>query len=461
MATFPELHGTSSANKTKTWSIRVLDKRQGSVTVGVIETTHGYLQGKMQVNQKTISEGKNIGKSNETTPLQQAVKEAQACWVKKLESGYAEALGPDGHATTATTASTTASTTAPTASTTATPSTKASRAATKTEAKASCKFQDNVPGCMLAHDYTKRGKSIKFPCFVQRKFDGTRCIGVPNEGLFSRNKKPFPHMHHIMNEINTLNQALTRSLSQELEEFPLCNTTKANTKTSKNTKPSKSNKTSNSAAAAQGNRTVVLDGELYSETLTFQELVGAVKRASLKEGDDKQQLKVKYYVYDIIDDKPFHQRLDALKCMFALHKFKHLKLVETVVCDSEDHMKQLHAQYVEEGYEGIMLRNTNGLYKGTRSVDLQKYKHFFDDEFEVVGFNQGEGLELGCVVWVCKTKQGKTFACRPRGSRESRAALFQSGNDYIGKMLTVRFQELTDIGIPRFPVGIAFRDLYE
>jgi DNA ligase-1 len=124
-------------------------------------------------------------------------------------------------------------------------------------------------------------------------------------------------------------------------------------------------------------------------------------------------------------------------------------------------MKEQHAQYVSEGYEGIMLRNASSPYKHARSADLQKYKHFIDDEFKVVGFNQGEGLEAGCVIWVCATTDNKTFACRPRGTREERAMLFQNGDEYVGKMLTVRFQELTDTDIPRFPVGIAFRELYE
>jgi DNA ligase-1 len=121
-------------------------------------------------------------------------------------------------------------------------------------------------------------------------------------------------------------------------------------------------------------------------------------------------------------------------------------------------MKEQHARFVADGYEGIMLRNTAGLYKNVRSVDLLKYKEFFDDEYEVVGFKEGEGGEKGCVLWMCKTEKGDTFHCRPRGTREDRTELFQKGATYIGKKLTVRFQELTDDGIPRFPVGIAFRD---
>jgi DNA ligase-1 len=133
-------------------------------------------------------------------------------------------------------------------------------------------------------------------------------------------------------------------------------------------------------------------------------------------------------------------------------------MVPTHRCGSEAEMKTQHGIFVQQGYEGIMLRASKGLYKNVRSVDLLKYKEFFDDEYEVVGFKEGEGGEKGCVLWTCKTEKGTTFHCRPRGTREDRTELFQKGASYIGKKLTVRFQELTDDGIPRFPVGIAFRD---
>jgi DNA ligase-1 len=105
-----------------------------------------------------------------------------------------------------------------------------------------------------------------------------------------------------------------------------------------------------------------------------------------------------------------------------------------------------------------MLRAPSGDYKHSRSADLLKYKEFFDAEYEVVGFKEGEGQEKGCVLWMCRTEEGRTFHCRPRGTRESRMELFQNGGDYVGKKLTVRYQEETDEGLPRFPVGIAFRD---
>ena len=268
----------------------------------------------------------------------------------------------------------------------------------------------DVPSVMLAHDFNKKGNHIKFPCFVQRKFDGTRCVSIPNLGLFSRNKKKYTHLDHITQEINML---------------------PAN---------------------------IILDGELYSESISFQEIVGIVKRQTLSKNDIQKQLHVKLFVYDIINDQPYHKRYQSLIALFQKHKFNNLVLVHSDVCDSKEDMMEKHALYVEQGYEGIMLRNKNGLYKGTRSNDLQKYKQFMDDEYKVVGFEEGNGLEKGAVIWVCENKYKVPFRVRPRGTRESRQELFTNGLNYIGKMLTVRFQELTNDGIPRFPVGIAFRD---
>jgi hypothetical protein len=383
MASFPELTGEATTGKTKIWSIRVLERDK----CGVIETTHGYIDGKKQINEKIITEGKNIGKKNETTPLQQAINEARSSWIKKKESGYSAIGIEDGDDNESIDSNT--------------------GYGTGNKSKG---IDEDVPSPMLAHDYNKRGKSIKFPCFVQRKFDGTRCVGIPGKGLFSRNRKYYPHMDHILKEINKL-------------------------------PPS-----------------IILDGELYSDTLTFQEIVGIVKRETLKKGDDEKQLQIKFYIYDIINDTPYEERYANLQMLFNKYKFKYLVLVKTNNCESEEKMKELHAEYVAEGYEGIMLRNKHGLYKNARSTDLQKYKEFFDDEYEVIAYKDGEGQEEGCVLWICKTPEGKIFNCRPRGSREDRITLFINGDKYIGKMLTIRYQELTDDKVPRFPVGITFRD---
>jgi DNA ligase-1 len=89
---------------------------------------------------------------------------------------------------------------------------------------------------------------------------------------------------------------------------------------------------------------------------------------------------------------------------------------------------------------------------------LQKVKRFVDDEFEIIGGKDGSGRESGLIIYRCKTKSGLEFDVRPRGTQESRRDIYKNLDSYIGKHLTVRYQELTDDGIPRIAVGIAVRD---
>lgn len=389
MAEFPVLQGDAATGKLKIWSIRVLDRDQ----CGVIQTTHGYAGGKMTVNEKVITEGKNLGKKNGTTPLQQAIAEAQAMWIKKKESGYhcdrvQDSNGNNGNNEDK-------------------QNVDHEEEKHNTRGKGIC---EEAPNVMLAHDYNKRGKDIDFPCFTQVKLDGTRAVAIPGRGIYSRNRKAYPHLEHIRVEIDRLHPS------------------------------------------------IILDGELYSKTLTFQEIVGLVKRETIKEADQAKHEEIKFYVYDIVNDHmPFMDRYANLQHIFRRHRFKHIVLVNTDVCRNVEQMKELHSTYVVDGYEGLMLRNKKGLYKGSRSTDLQKYKEFVDGEYEIIGYEEGVGLEAGCVIWVCQVRD-KTFHCRPRGTREERQELYGKGESYLGKKLTVRYQELTDTGIPRFPVGISIRD---
>jgi hypothetical protein len=271
---------------------------------------------------------------------------------------------------------------------------------------------------MLAHPFAKRKHNINYPAIVQRKFDGVRCLAILKDdgtvSLMSRKGKEFPHMNHIRKDI----------------------------------------------AANNSDTTLILDGELYSDTLSFQVLVGLVKRVTLKEGNDEQMLQVSLRVYDCIklnEEPGFQQRHDTITDV--TNGAEYLSLVENFAVKSENEIHAYQARFVEEGYEGAMVRNITGAYAiGKRSANLQKVKTFLDGEYEIVGFNQASGNDIGTVIWVCTTPTGNQFNVRPRGTREVKREQYENGDSYIGRQLTVRYQELTDDGVPRFPVGIAIRD---
>ena len=267
---------------------------------------------------------------------------------------------------------------------------------------------------MLAHRYNEKKGDIKFPCFVQPKLDGVRCVVVGNK-LYSRNGNRFPVLPHIENELKLYNK-----------------------------------------------NNLILDGELFTDDINFEKIVGLVKKYKKSEEDEKNSLKIYLNVFDYIDSKlPFNKRLINLNQFFEKNKnMKYIKQVKTEECPQEKNIEEFLEKYTKEKYEGLIIRNKSGLYEeNTRSVHLQKLKKFIDEEFEIIDYTTpDQGKEVGCVIWICKTKEGKKFNVRPSGNYQERKKLYREAKKYIGKMLTVRYQELTNGHVPRFPVGVTIRD---
>jgi hypothetical protein len=96
-------------------------------------------------------------------------------------------------------------------------------------------------------------------------------------------------------------------------------------------------------------------------------------------------------------------------------------------------------------------------------MDLLKKKDFIDAEFPIVGYEAEIIAEEGkpdrnAIIFICGLPDGNTFTVRPRGSHELRIEWYNDAESFIGKDLTVRYQELSEDGVPIFPVGIAVRD---
>jgi len=265
---------------------------------------------------------------------------------------------------------------------------------------------------MLAHPYTKRKHNVRWPAMAQRKLNGCRCLAHMDEDsqvtLYSRKGVVFKGLDHITDDLLNIMQPNT-----------------------------------------------LIDGELYNHNLSFQEIMKRVRRT--KNMNDKS-VDIQYWVYDIVSDSEFSARHDVLSDL--LSEDTHLiRRLHTDTIHSEEDLFALHKEHVEQGYEGTMIRNMHGLYKQNhRSADLQKFKDFQDEEFEIVGANTGVGKEAGACIFVCKTKGGKTFDVRPRGTLEERREWYNNIDEFIGQPLTVRFQEYSDDEIPIFPVGVDVRD---
>ena len=410
----PTIYGVEKNGKTKVWTARIYrDELNGFATA---EIEYGQLDGKKQTTRREYTEGKNLGKKNETTPLQQCLSETRRKWQDKMEKeGYSLVI-PNSETETTETTETTQTT----------DTTDANIVINTTNTINAINSINTIKVFpMLAHTYeplsSKNKKNdIVFPCYVQPKLDGLRCICYMNCGKVvaqSRAGAYFETVEHICAELRPI-----------LLQTP----------------------------------GLILDGELYTADMPFEELAGLIKRKKTSEADMARVQLVKYHIYDVVVDGDYSERHGRIVgAISKADKCHHLEVVHTQLIHTANEFKQAFGEYVAAGYEGIMLRNAHGPYRQNyRSHDLQKYKEFVESEYPIVGFKEADGRDKGTVVWVCATDECRQFSVRPRGTQEQRRQWFQDGPQYVGKLLTVIYQELSELNVPRFPVGKAIRDGY-
>jgi len=77
---WPVLHANTKLGKLKYWLVEVSDD-------GCTHVSYWQQDGKVQTK-VTQRKGKNIGKKNATTPVEQALKEAESMWLEQRQSGY-------------------------------------------------------------------------------------------------------------------------------------------------------------------------------------------------------------------------------------------------------------------------------------------------------------------------------------------------------------------------------------
>jgi DNA ligase 1 len=362
--------------------------------------TEGGLVGmKMNVAKPTTCHPKNVGRANETTAEEQAESEARAKWDKKLNDGYANSP----------------------------------------EEAENKKFY--VP--MLAQKFEDRLSEIKYPVLTQPKLDGIRCIMQLEGGEVvarTRNGRVIESIPHIV---------------KSLKGFFLLDSL------------------------------AVLDGELYNHDLkdNFNKITSLVrkqkpvrtasdtdssflkKQNSFETAMEESANIIEYWVYDAPNiDGLSENFLFSMRSIHLENSLNNLtsncvKFVPTFEADNSDSLDAFYETYVGDGFEGQMVR-VDSAYENKRSKNLLKRKSFQDSEYLVLDIEEGVGNRVGTAKnLICKDeKTGKTFNSNIKGSFEYLSTILNNKDEYIGKMATIKYFELTPDGIPRFPYAMSFRD---
>lgn len=270
-------------------------------------------------------------------------------------------------------------------------------------------------------------QKLKYPCYVQPKLDGIRVV-IKDGQVLSRSLKP------IRNEY-------VQKLFSGLDG---------------------------------------IDGELIvGDPLApdvFQKTTSGVMS---KEGEPDVTL----YVFDVWDSElPYEERLVTLSERIGNHV--HCKVVGSVICSNEQSVMDEANRRVTEGYEGVMLRSPEKVYKYGRatknSQELLKWKPFEDDEFRVVGFvermhnaNEATVNALGYVerssskegkvpmdtlgALVLQWNENEVFECGTGFTDAQRKEIWDNKEAYLGSLAKIRYQAIGMKDKPRFPSFLGFR----
>ncbi len=358
-----------------------------------IKIQYGRLGGKLVKKITEDIQGKNIGKSNVSTPFKQALSEAEAKWVKKIKSGYSslESIYVEEQNKNCYIHNNHEYETLELVLEVALP-------------KAKTGGQIGLPKPMLAKKhFTKTGKflNIKFPRIGQAKYNGQRCLAT-HDILMSRTEEVHDkHLNFILSDV----KKLPKSIKYDGNDYPL-----------------------------------ILDGELYIRGLPVNEINSAVKKANLNTHN------LRLYVFDlVIPEIPQLERLKILKNLLKdVPEIQFLIRAPYFPVYSWEEAIKVMDNFIAKGYEGLILRSTNGEYQfGKRPNDLIKVKKKEKAYFQILDVSDTIKNPGMPIFTLRNDLNSNVFQCNSSGTKEEREAMFNKRINLIGKYALIEFYERT------------------
>ena len=363
-------------------------------------TSSGYVGGAITETLPTFVEQKNVGKANETSLEQQVLNEVASKIQYQIDHGYSYEIPSEEK---------------------------------RFEVSLANKYQDRI-----------EKNKLDFPYVTEEKLDGIRCwISMDCDGniiMRSRKNKEFVACPHIKN-----NEIVKRFFKL----YP----------------------------------DAILDGELYNHLLKddFNKIVSLVKKTKPK-GDDLSlsARAIMFYCFDAyfpsMNYLPYSKRKEIILSLATSYEwtvgsnpkmvnYLHFYVVGAIpnLVSNVNEVEDAIMEAVSKGYEGIMLKKDVPYFFG-RSFDMLKYKKFKDAEYRIVDFEEGKGNLKGIAAAViCETDNGEQFKAGVTGTQDCARNLYENRNEYVGKLATIKYQELTPIkdgkgGVPRFGKMMSVRN---
>lgn len=406
MKKFDVLYARNSNGSINLWGIGVEDS-------GKVVIWEGLLRGE-QTRTERQSKSKNIGKMNETTPYEQACKDAQSRWENKKKKGYKSFQDLGIHTTIE-----------------GNPEDMLEEALPNQRTDA-----NNLSKPMKAQPYFKDDKSIriKFPCFGQPKLNGFRVIArweevEEGEGIFKTKVKKV-----VFRSKEGLRYDILKHIEDEFHELWF------------------------KVWIGKGDKAkeidIAFDGEMYIPGEILSEISSAIRKKNLKTEN------IKFYIFDVAcEEVKQYERINIINnLMEPINNVKNIIIVNTIDIENNEEAQENTNLWIKQGYEGGIFRDKKATYQfGKRPQTMVKLKRSEDKEFIIKDVVGGENSpELG--IFVCIAENGELFKVTPEGSVDTKKEYLTNRGRYINKSLTVRFFERTKNGVPFHAIGIAIRD---
>lgn len=232
--------------------------------------------------------------------------------------------------------------------------------------------------CMLCSAYDEKLVSkIKYPAFANVKMDGMRANAIVKDGIVefrSRNGK----------EINLLG-----NLEQDFIKLA-------------------------------GGTNLVFDGELLvrkdGNILSRQEGNGILNKANKGTISDSEASLVEITVWDVIPydkfltgkyDVPYKDRFDDLMTMNEFNPSPKINVVTTIIVPNLEVARSFFNLMLEEGQEGIILKDADSIWENKRSKGQVKFKAELDVDLIVTDWLEGSGKYEGMLgALQCESADG-------------------------------------------------------
>ena len=388
-----------------------------------LQVCHGRFNGAMQFEWERQIEPKNVGKSNETTPLEQALSRLRSRANIKKRKGYVELSDEEYVAfmrTSPNNQEVYLRNIVPNVKTDLDGHVKPMLAnhyfrSKKNWTDPTGKVWKDRKYYYLKNPHEEKEKGAimpKFPCYGQPKINGVRAtISMQEEEVIikSRDGMRYDAVVHV--------KQWMLDIFNRVEED------------------------------------IVFDGELFIYGESLQTIQGSVKSADLNTS------RVVYIIYDLaIENFTNKERWEALKQMNEQGLiFGSVELIRTWVLKNDKQVQKFCDRFIKEGHEGIILRDMNATYNfGRRRNNMVKLKRTISEDFLITGVVP-QPKTPNMALFVCK-HLGNTFKVTPTFNNEVKEEILNHPSLYIGKKLQCSFYEWTDDMKPYHIIDTVVRD---